>query len=308
MHFYALGWHPPHRVQAASLGDTSAYLGALLEVRLIPNLPLPPMPVQKSRDRADTESGPDLKLFMALAEFARLTSFVPNEPTPPTPSVEVTVDGQSFTLNRPTASAIKAEADKTLDAMSSHAAAKMNELIAQSQDVDAFILDALNIPADGFPATHTLLRTALMCASQVCFKAKDLFRVERPSQFLKGKLIPILPLPPHSSYPGGHATQAGAVIRVLAHLLKTIKRATGRPDSEGNGGEPGWHALEKLAKVIATNRQIAGLHYEFDNDDGLALGFWVADRFIAVAEAKESPCPLLKTLWVAAKEEIKQAS
>ncbi len=87
--------------------------------------------------------------------------------------------------------------------------------------------------------------------------------------------------PTHPSYPAGHATIAGACVTVLKAFFQeeyvfedpVVPRSNGVElrHYEGPaltlGGE-----LNKLASNIALGRNIAGVHWRADGDDGLALG------------------------------------
>jgi membrane-associated phospholipid phosphatase len=91
--------------------------------------------------------------------------------------------------------------------------------------------------------------------------------------------------PPHSSYPSGHATVAGACITMLKAFFHedfvipdpvvasadggTLVPYQGPPLTIG--GE-----LNKLASNIATGRNAAGIHYRTDMTEGMKLGEQVA--------------------------------
>ncbi len=107
--------------------------------------------------------------------------------------------------------------------------------------------------------------------------------------------------PTHPSYPAGHATIAGAAVTVLKALFKesfVLPRAV-HANRNGNrlrqwtgedltlGGE-----LDKLASNIATGRNIAGVHWRADGDDGLTVGeeagiSFLQDHLREVAEQGE---------------------
>ncbi len=87
--------------------------------------------------------------------------------------------------------------------------------------------------------------------------------------------------PTHPSYPAGHATIAGACVTVLKAFFNedfiipnaSVPRSSGlqlRPYTDRPltlGGE-----LNKLASNIALGRNIAGVHWRADGDDGLVVG------------------------------------
>ncbi len=285
----ARGWHPPYAQRSALQSDESAYLQALLTARSKFDLPKsPPAPLTRPLPGL-TDSGPDIMVFLAQAEFAQSVQYkrmiVHDQPVAMTIS---SVSLPAIELPRPADALLAAQALDTKRKMAG-AAANLSEILAQDQEVDRFILSVLNMHATDFPAVHTVVRTALFCANQVCFAAKDFFQVKRPSQLLEGAFIPIVPLPPHSSFPGGHATQTTAVVAVIAELL------TGATPEQKMG-------LEDLATEVTTLRETAGLHYKVDSTKGTDLGKWAAVQFMALASSGTHPA--LSKLWAAAKAEI----
>ena len=106
---------------------------------------------------------------------------------------------------------------------------------------------------DSKPATVWLLDTVIWGTSSMSFYAKNIYRRPRASQInpdvlKKGQII--IPMPPHPAYPSGHSFQSHLAARALADI--------GGPDDEA----------DSLARSIALNREIAGLHYRSDSDAG----------------------------------------
>lgn len=76
--------------------------------------------------------------------------------------------------------------------------------------------------------------------------------------------------PTHPSYPAGHATIAGACVTVLkAYFDETYV-------IPGSGGLTIGGELNKLASNIALGRNMAGVHWRADGDDGLVVGEKIA--------------------------------
>ena len=91
--------------------------------------------------------------------------------------------------------------------------------------------------------------------------------------------------PPHSAYPSGHATVAGACVTMLKAFFResfVIPRAV-VPSADGLHLEP-WTGtpltiggeLDKLAYNIAAGRNFAGIHWRSDMEEGVKLGEAVA--------------------------------
>jgi membrane-associated phospholipid phosphatase len=80
----------------------------------------------------------------------------------------------------------------------------------------------------------------------------------------RDKWYPLIVTPSFPSYPSGHSTFSGAAARTLGHFFPAARRV-----------------LERLAAEAADSRLYAGIHFDEDNDDGLALGRAVGDLAIA---------------------------
>ncbi|MEO0557196.1 MAG: DUF2911 domain-containing protein [Bacteroidota bacterium] len=105
-----------------------------------------------------------------------------------------------------------------------------------------------------------LLGVAMYDANVACFDAKYHYWLLRPTHaddsisIAEGVRLPNFP-----AYPSGHACGAGAAAEIVGAL---VPRA--RP------------TVDAIADDAAMSRLYAGVHYRFDNDDGLALGREVA--------------------------------
>ena len=86
--------------------------------------------------------------------------------------------------------------------------------------------------------------------------------------------------PTHPSYPAGHATIAGACVTVLKAFFDedfvipnaVVPRSNGVQLRAYNGALTLGGELNKLASNIALGRNIAGVHWRADGDDGLVAG------------------------------------
>lgn len=110
-----------------------------------------------------------------------------------------------------------------------------------------------------------LLNMALADAFVACWDAKYHYWTIRPisaARKLRGQAFqpPIL-TPPFPSYVSGHATFSGAAARVIGAFVP--ERAA---------------ALDAMADEAAHSRLLGGIHFRFDNDQGLVLGRRIAAR------------------------------
>jgi membrane-associated phospholipid phosphatase len=85
----------------------------------------------------------------------------------------------------------------------------------------------------------------------------------------RGQWSSYITTPAFPSYPSGHSTFSGAAARVLSHFFPGASRS-----------------LERLARQAASSRLYGGIHFDEDNDDGLALGRALARMAIARAAGR----------------------
>jgi hypothetical protein len=101
-----------------------------------------------------------------------------------------------------------------------------------------------------------VLNVAASDAVIACFEAKYHYWTIRPSQAdTTIVLAETVSLPNFPSYPSGHACSAGAFDAVLGHFF---------PQDRAE--------FTRIAEEQAMSRLYGGIHYRFDDDEGLALG------------------------------------
>ena len=114
-----------------------------------------------------------------------------------------------------------------------------------------------------------VLNAASSDAVIACFEAKYHYWSIRPSQAdTTIMLADSVSLPNFPSYPSGHACSAGAFDAVLGHFFPKERTE-----------------FTRIAEEQAMSRLYGGIHYRFDDDEGLALGRAVA-RYDAEQEKR----------------------
>jgi membrane-associated phospholipid phosphatase len=120
---------------------------------------------------------------------------------------------------------------------------------------------------------------------------KYTYNLLRPETYITRRIdptwLPLLVTPGFPSYTSGHATQSGAAATVLTDLfgvhpftdtLHEDHDLEPRPEPRSFG------AFEEAAEEAAMSRLYAGIHYPFDNDNGLAqgqcVGHVIVDRIL----------------------------
>jgi hypothetical protein len=129
------------------------------------------------------------------------------------------------------------------------------------------VWDVLGLGPDKPLKPHSIaLRGKLLdCLETPIFTLKRAVARGRPGSCCMNSLKPLFAegekwYPGHPAYPSGHATQAYATALVLSHI---------KPNLQGK--------LTDAAESVATNREIAGLHFPSDSAAGLALATRLVD-------------------------------
>ena len=152
-----------------------------------------------------------------------------------------------------------------------------------------------------------LLNLATADAYISSFEAKYVFDFWRPITAIRAadadgnpdtvadpNWTPLLVNPQMPAYASGHATFGGAAAVVLAGFFGTDNIGfNSTSDFPGMAGvERSFTSFSEAADENAQSRQFAGIHWSFDNADGLAagrdLGTYVVDNFLGPADGNDN--------------------
>ena len=112
-----------------------------------------------------------------------------------------------------------------------------------------------------------------------CWNVKYAYDLQRPVTYIRHNIdpawSPYLVTPAFPTYTSGHSTQSGAAATVLTDMFGT-KAFTDTIRTDHNlipSLEPrSFGSFEAAAAEAAVSRLYAGIHFTFDNEDGLASG------------------------------------
>jgi hypothetical protein len=112
-----------------------------------------------------------------------------------------------------------------------------------------------------------------------CWHAKYVANLQRPVTYIHATIgagwSPYLVTPGFPSYTSGHSTQSGAAAAVLTDLFG-VKAFTDTLHTDHDlvpMSEARWfRSFDEAAAEAAVSRLYGGIHFSFDNDDGLASG------------------------------------
>lgn len=212
---------------------------------------------------------------MAADEIASAIQFGMSTDKDPAP--ELSVNGHPLVrLLPPSPNTIQKQADIALRRAKlrngklekvSRTVLHLHQLVAQHVDPLQPYVDALGISYETHPRTMELVASACSAMSLKIFRVKHALGVQRPHKLRPG-IVPMLDVPGHRSYPGGHSAKSVLAARLLSAL------ANKRELDE---------VLFGIAVIVGNNRVKAGLHYPMDTMAGAALGYWFSQWLVAVA-------------------------
>jgi len=127
---------------------------------------------------------------------------------------------------------------------------RIEEIIRQDQNFQEYWLQLLMITPRSHPATFMVMKLAARVAEVVMMYWKVFYNRPRPSQ-LCPTLLPPISVQGHAAFPSGHSLISHLTSLCLSDLVP-VKA----------------NALDALARRVADNREIAGLHYPSDTDAG----------------------------------------
>jgi membrane-associated phospholipid phosphatase len=185
---------------------------------------------------------PDLFALTILPEFFNIAKINSGDPHP--------FAWQNIAIPAP-APITQIDIDRLLILAVTERPEALGEIIQQDQNLQLSWLQLLMMDASTHPCTFLLMKLAARVGETMMMLLKRRFHRPRPSQ-LSPNLFPPVAVPGHGSYPAGHALIGRLTSNCLAEFV------------------PGrTQALMELARRAATNRVIAGLHYQSDCDAGV---------------------------------------
>jgi len=123
---------------------------------------------------------------------------------------------------------------------------------------------------------HLNMQRLMVAADRIGLKVamylKEKYAFPRPNQVYPF-LVPMIPVPMHPSWPSGHATEAYMVAEAIGAAVKAAlqpKVAEGKMSEDMRDAVIAQY-LEParfLARRIAQNREVAGVHYQDDSEAG----------------------------------------
>jgi PAP2 superfamily len=156
---------------------------------------------------------------------------------------------------------------------------RLPEILSQANDFWPFFESIVGANLSASPRLAELLAVAHGLAVHLVMALKQGVAARRPVQ-CSSLVMPVIATPGHASLPSGHATIAALNSEVLTALLYS--------SAEGFAHERAVQ-LDRLARRIAFNRVVAGVHFPIDSVVGYGLGTQIARLLLAMAGAQRKP-------------------
>ncbi len=128
-----------------------------------------------------------------------------------------------------------------------------------------------------------------------CWNAKYIYNLQRPVTYIQNRIdatwLPYLVTPNFPTYISGHSTQSGAAAKVLTDMFGIVA-FTDTIRADHNLVPPlaprTFQSFDDAAGEAAVSRLYAGIHFSFDNNDGLASGRCIAQTIIREVHFKNN--------------------
>jgi PAP2 superfamily len=154
---------------------------------------------------------------------------------------------------------------------------RLPEILSQTSDLWPFFESVCGVQLARAPAFAELLSAGNEWALHLLMLLKHRVAQRRPGE-MSTLVVPVIRTPGHGSMPSGHATMAAFTATLLTLMMY-------------GPASPRARVLDRLARRIAFNRVVAGVHFPVDNAVGYHLGRQLAHTLCALATGGPLPAP-----------------
>jgi hypothetical protein len=169
---------------------------------------------------------------------------------------------------------------------------RLPEILSQAADLWPFFESVSGVQLARAPAFAELLSAVNEWALHLLMLLKHRVAAWRPVE-MSTLVAPVIRTPGHGSMPSGHATMASLTGTMLTLMMY-------------GSGSPHARVLDRLARRIAFNRVVAGVHFPVDNVVGYRLGRHLAYTLHALATGGLLPEPPDASVLLTAPWDLKE--
>jgi hypothetical protein len=123
---------------------------------------------------------------------------------------------------------------------------------------------------------------ALSDAFLACWKTKYIYNCLRPVTYIQANIdanwVSLIGTPPFPEYSSGHSSQSGAMSEILESIFGTSYAFVDSTHGTNFGGPRSFLSFDEAAEEAAVSRLYGGIHYEFGNNTGLAMGRQIGEN------------------------------
>jgi PAP2 superfamily len=130
---------------------------------------------------------------------------------------------------------------------------------------------------------YALLNVAMCDAAMICWDSKYRYDFWRPVTAIRASdptWMPLLPTPPFPAYTSGHSSFSGAAAAALAAFFKTDDVEFSATADDLPGVTRTFKSFKQAAEEAGMSRIYGGIHWDFDNTEGLKCGREVAEYVV----------------------------
>jgi hypothetical protein len=159
---------------------------------------------------------------------------------------------------------------------------RLPEILSQMDDLRPYFNAITGLDRVQAPLVHEVMQIAWDWSTHLVMALKNMVAELRPVE-RSALLVPVIATPGHGSLPSGHATMAKLTADILCGLLYAAD-------------DQRVVLLDRLARRIAFNRTVAGVHFPMDNWAGYELGRQLASTFVAHAQRCAGPAEVVHSV------------
>lgn len=154
------------------------------------------------------------------------------------------------------------------------------------------LVTQLNLKLGRAAEMYAMIGMALGDSFISCWHNKYEDPLMRPETYIKRNIqpdwAPFIQTPPFPSYPSGHSVASGAAAEVLTGLFGQTVFVDATGTARLKVPARTYYSFEQAANEAALSRLFGGIHYRFDNENGLRQGRCVGAKLLSAINLKVS--------------------
>lgn len=146
------------------------------------------------------------------------------------------------------------------------------------------LLTETNANLETAALAYAKLGLAVSDAFLACWRGKFIYDLCRPVTYIRQHIdstwLPLIATPPFPEYPSGHSSQSGAMAVTMTDVFGEDYTFTDMTHGNNFGGPRTFSSFDEAAQEAAISRLYGGIHFEFGNMAGMALGNQIGNNVV----------------------------